>query len=228
MARLDPDNVVPWLHMAYAAQQRNDTGGVAEAVYRASLAGQSRVREFAFADLALSALPADWTARDAMLASARVLQLHAALALPAYQGVVRYCSKERTRDANVQQTCERLALVLIERGDTLVDYGIGRRLGEWAGWSAETVELHNARFEAYMRTARDGDTLASGVAEASGCDGLRRGVRTAYAHARDGERATLQAMVQQAGLSDAAMIERYRAQQQRSAVEAQAAAASAR
>jgi hypothetical protein len=63
MARLDPDNVVPWLHVAVQAAQRQDAQGVAEAVYRASLAHVSRQHEFAFADLALSALPPDWPPR---------------------------------------------------------------------------------------------------------------------------------------------------------------------
>jgi hypothetical protein len=213
LARLDPDNVAPWLWLAAEALQRNDTQGVAEAVYRASLARESRLREFGFADLALSALPADWPPREAMLAGARVLEIHAALALPSYVAVVQHCAKERMQDANLQQTCERLARVLTQRGDTLVDYGIGRRLGERAGWSADVVELHSARLEAYKQTMADGDTLVAGLAESKACHALRRDVRLAYAHARHGERAHVQGEVERLGLSDAVMIERYRAAQ---------------
>jgi hypothetical protein len=210
MARLDPDNVVPWLHMAVQAAQRQDAQGVAEAVYRASLAHVSRQHEFAFADLALSALPPDWPARDAMLASAKVLEIHASLALPSYIPVVQYCAKERMHDANLQQTCDRLARVLMERGDTLIDFGIGRRLGERAGWPADVVELNNARMQAYVKTLSDGDTLASSAPTATGCDALRQGIRTAFEHARYGERASVQEKVRQAGLGDAAMLERLR------------------
>jgi hypothetical protein len=210
MARLDPDNVVPWLHVAVQAAQRQDTQGVAEAVYRASLAHVSRQHEFAFADLALSALPPDWPARDAMLASAKVLEIHASLNLPSYLPVVQYCAKERMHDANLQQTCDRLARVLMERGDTLVDFGIGRRLGERAGWPAEVVELNNARMQAYKRTLSDGDALASSAPISTGCDSLRQGVYTAFEHARYGERASVQEKVRAAGLSDATVLERWR------------------
>jgi hypothetical protein len=210
MARLDPENVVPWLHVAVQAAQRQDAQGVAEAVYRASLAHLSRQHEFAFADLALSALPPDWSARDAMLASAKVLEIHASLALPSYLPVVQYCAKERMHDANLQQTCDRLARVLMERGDTLVDFGIGRRLGERAGWPADAVELNNARMEAYKQTLSDGDTLASNAPTSTSCDALRQGVRTSFEHARYGERASVQEKVRQAGLGDATLLERFR------------------
>jgi hypothetical protein len=210
MARLDPDNVVPWLHVAVQAAQRQDTQAVAEAVYRASLAHVSRQHEFAFADLALSALPPDWPAADAMLASAKVLEIHTSLTLPSYIPVVQYCARERMQDANLQQTCDRLARVLMERGDTLIDFGIGRRLGERAGWPVEVVELNNARMQAYVQTLSDGDTLAANAPSATGCDALRQGVRTAFEHARYGERASVQDKVRAAGLSDATVLERWR------------------
>ena len=212
-ARLDPNNAVPWLQVAGEALQRKDMAGVAEAVYRAALASTSRSREFAFTDVALSALPTDWPARDAMLASARVLEIHASLALPRYIAAVQHCATDRVAaDANLQQTCDRLARGLTERGDTLIDYGIGRRIGERAGWPAEVVELNNARFAAYMRSQTDGDTLASNMGNATGCDAMRRFVRLAFAHSRDGELASVKAEVARLGVSDAVLIERYRAE----------------
>jgi hypothetical protein len=210
MARLDPGNVVPWLHVAAEALQRKDAGGVAEATYRASLATTSRVREFAFADLALSALPADWPPAEAMLAGTRVLEIHASLALPSYLAVVQYCARERMHDSNVQQTCDRLARVLMERGDSLIDYGIGRRLGERAGWPADRVELNDARFAAYTQTRVDGDAMAAALAGSRDCRTLRQGVQAAFAHARYGERASAQLEVERLGLSDSTMLDRLR------------------
>jgi hypothetical protein len=101
--------------------------------------------------------------------------------------------------------------VLTERGDTLVDFGIGRRLGERAGWPPERVELNEARFEAFKQTQTDGDLLASGLASANGCDGLRRSLQLAFAHARVGERAYAQAELARTGMTDAEMLRRYRA-----------------
>jgi hypothetical protein len=210
LARLDPSNVVPWLHVSTEALQRRDAAGVAEAVFRASMATTSRVREFAFADLALSALPADWPPLDAMHAGTRVLEIHAALTLPSYLAVVQYCARERMHDSNVQQTCDRLARLLMQQGDALIDYGIGRRLGERAGWPADQVALNDARFAAYTQTSVDGDAMAAALAGSRDCRSLRQGVQAAFAHARYGERASAQAEVEAAGLSDATLIERYR------------------
>jgi hypothetical protein len=211
MARLDPHNVVPWLRVATEALSRGDLGGVAEATYRASLARESRLREYAFAELALTAIPPDWPPRDVMLASAKVLEIHASLALPGYLAVVRHCAKENMHDSNLQQTCSRLAQVLTTRGDSLVDYAIGRRLGERAGWPAQAVEAHHARLEAFMHTQTDGDTLASSMAQATDCKSLRRGVRLAFAHAHHGERAFAEAELARSGVGEAEILRRYRA-----------------
>jgi hypothetical protein len=211
MARLDPHNVVPWLRVATEALSRGDLGGVAEATYRASLARESRLREYAFAELALTAIPPDWPPRDVMLASAKVLEIHASLALPSYLAVVRHCAKENMHDSNLQQTCSRLAQVLTTRGDSLVDYAIGRRLGERAGWPAQAVEAHHARLEAFMHTQTDGDTLASSMAQATDCKSLRRGVRLAFAHAHHGERAFAEAELARSGVGEAEILRRYRA-----------------
>jgi hypothetical protein len=211
MARLDPLNLVPWLEVANEAAARNDAGGVAEATYRASLAEVSRLRDFRFADLALSAIPDDWSPREVMLAQAKVFDIHISLTLPSYLAVVRYCGKEMMHDANRRETCQRVARVLTAHGETLVDYGIGRRIGEWAGWPAEVVEAHEARFEAYKASLVDGDTLASENTTLSGCGALQRGVQTAFAHAHEGELSYLDGEVARLGWSDADILARHRA-----------------
>ena len=209
MARLDPDNAMPWLQAATESLQRNDAGGVAEAVHRASLARASRLHEFQFTDLALSALPADWPPRESMLAAIKLLEIHAALSLPSYLAAVQYCAAERMPDVNLQQTCDRLARVLMERGDTLVDYGIGRRIGERAGWPAGIVETHNALFEAYKQSLAASAPTNSG--NGKDCRSLRARVQAALAHSRRGERASAQAAVEAAGGSGTVRTDRDRA-----------------
>jgi hypothetical protein len=209
MASLDPLNVVPWLWVAEEASRVGNDQSVVEAVYRASLAKESRLREYAFTSLALSAIPANWPTWDAVFASAHVLQIHAALRLPSYLPMVKYCSAEHARDVNVRQTCDRLAQVLVERGDTLVDHGIGRRLGERAGWPTDKVELLDARHAAYKRLALDGDTLASGSGHGS-CGQLVRNVQLALAHARDGELLYAKARLAESGTTDSETLLQYR------------------
>lgn len=209
MAALDPQNVVPWLWVAEEATRLANAQGVLEAVHRASLAKESRLREYAFAALALAAIPPAWPPWEAVFASAHVLQIHAALRLPSYLPMVKHCSEENTRDANVRQTCDRLAQVLVENGDTLVDHGIGRRIGERAGWAAERVQLLNARHAAYMKAALDGDSLASGSGHGS-CGQLVRNVELALAHALDGERSYVQGRLAESGITDAQLIQPFR------------------
>jgi hypothetical protein len=211
MARLDPLNLVPWLEVANEAAARNDAGGVGEATYRASLAEVSRVREFRFADLALSAIPEDWSPRDAMLAQAKVFDIHIALQLPSYLAVVRFCGRDQMRDANRRETCQRVARVMTEHGETLIDYGIGRRIGDWSGWPADVVEAHEARLEAYKASLVDGDTLASENTTLSGCGALLRGVQTAFAHARYGELKFMNDEIARLGWSDEDILARHRA-----------------
>ena len=113
----------------------------------------------------------------------------------------------------MRQTCDRVAQVLVERGDTLVDHGIGRVLGERAGWPAERVELLAARHHAYTRLALDGDTLAAAVGYGP-CGPLLRGVQLALSHARDGERAYAEALSAVSGLTDAQALLEYRKRRQ--------------
>ena len=216
MAVLDPQNVVPWLWVAEEATRLGNTQGVSEAVYRASLAKESRLREYAFTALAMSAIPADWPPWEAVFASAHVLQIHAALRLPSYEPMVMHCSAVNTLDANVRQTCERLAQVLVERGDTLVDHGIGRRIGERAGWTADRVQLLHARHAAYTRVALEGDSLATGSGHGS-CGQLVRNVQLALAQALDGERSYVQARLAESGTTDTELLLQFRKGQAASA-----------
>ncbi len=209
MAALDPLNLVPWLWVAEDAHRVGNVQGVVEAAYRASLAKESRLREYAFTQLALSTIPADWPTWDAVFASAFVLQVHAELRLPSYLPIVAHCSAESARDVNVRQTCDRLARVLVEAGDTLVDHGIGRRIGERAGWPAERVELLEAHHAAYKKLALDGDTLASDSGHGS-CRQLLRNVRLALAHARDGELPFARARLAESGMTDADALRQFR------------------
>lgn len=209
MAALDSLNVVPWLWVAEEANRVGNAQGVVEATYRASLAKESRLREYAFTQLALSSIPDDWPTWDAVFASAYVLQVHAELRLPSYLPMVAYCSAENARDVNVRQTCDRLARVLVESGDTLVDHGIGRRIGERAGWPAEQVELLEARHAAYRKLALDGDTLASESGHGS-CRQLLLNVQVALAHARDGELPFARARLAESGVTDAEALQQFR------------------
>lgn len=209
MAELDPQNVVPWLWVAEEASRAGNGQGVAEAVYRASLATISRLREYDFTALALAALPADGPHWENVFASAQVLQRHAAISLPSYLPVMQHCSAEQTRDANVRETCGRLAQVLVESGDLLVDHAIGRRLGERAGWPAERLQLLEARQAAFRRLGLDGDTLAAGAGHGP-CGQLARNIRSALTHSLQGERASMVAALAAAGITDETLLLQHR------------------
>jgi hypothetical protein len=224
LARLDPDNAVPWLYLAGAAQQRNDADGVAAALYRASVSQQVTHRQFRYAELALAALPTDMAPANRARATLYIVGRQLAFALPTYKAAASYCSKDAMSDANRQQLCDRLAHVLADKGSTLIDYAIGRRIGEQAGWPAELVENYSARLEAMGRVM---STYLDAPGGPSGCAAMRAGVAKIRDISVRGERFYAESEVQRSGASDADLLVRYREVVERRRAEAVTAAASA-
>lgn len=138
--RLDPDNAAPWLNQAALAQERGDAGAEAEAVYRAVQAQRVDWQTGRLAGLLLAALPpaVSPAVRDKIAIDA--VGTAAAVNLPG--GVVpqRHCSGEALLDANRRQVCEQLATLLVERGRSWLDIGLGRTLGERLGWPPTRLE----------------------------------------------------------------------------------------
>lgn len=143
-ARLDPDNTVPWLHVAADARDRHDTSGLAEAMFRVSRASRSDLRWGSVASLVIARLPAEMPVLDKVALAGEVLAAEAVL--PPFVPLSQYCSVADVRDANRQQICAAAAEVLVNQGRSLVEVSLGAGIGQRVGWSEERLAaLHDER-----------------------------------------------------------------------------------
>ena len=138
-AQLEPDNAVPWLHLAGDAALRND-----EAALRAALLKASRAKTSdSHGSRALQM--AEHTAAHALAAAPRLVYLsqllgvYAALPTPPHMAVSEACSVERLADPARKTLCGDLATMMTERSVSLVELSLGTTIGERAGWPLERV-----------------------------------------------------------------------------------------
>lgn len=137
-ARLDPDNAVPWLHVAADARERRDASATAEALFRVSRAARADAHWGGLTGLVLARLPAELPPLDKVALASEVLAIESALS-PPFVPVSQYCAAAEVRDANRQQTCADVAEVLVNKGSSLVDVALGASIGQRVGWPAERV-----------------------------------------------------------------------------------------
>jgi hypothetical protein len=182
-ALLDPDNAVPWLYEADAAQRRNDLKGVDEALLRAS---QSKtLRPYIETPLRLIDAPAIRSAPPlgAGAALGSLLGISSALPTPNLQLVSRYCAGTTKGAAERTQVCSGLAEVLAERSTVLIGMRLGAVIAERAGWPAERVAAIRTRLSALQQA----QTGAIELKDLYNCAAMERSRRYLSAYARYGE-----------------------------------------
>ena len=135
-ASIDPDNAAPWLYLA--DQVIVGGGDPSEALQRAARARHIHTHWAALHGLVMAAQPPAVPPLERLLMSVEVIGVQAA-EVPPLNATVKYCSTAELRSGNRRQTCEALADLLVNRGDTLLDLGVGRAVGEKLGWSADRV-----------------------------------------------------------------------------------------
>lgn len=144
-ARLDPDNAVPWLHVAADAGDRREAPTAAEAFFRVSRAARSDAHWGAVTGLVLAKLPTDSPILDKVALADEVMAVEAAAPMPLVPAS-QYCGLAEVRDANRQQVCSAMAEVLVYKGSSLMDVALGASIGQRAGWPAERLAaVHDER-----------------------------------------------------------------------------------
>ncbi len=215
-ARIEPDNVVPWMNLVADAQRRNDRSALEAALNRASKARYS--------DLHGDQIPG-LLASDAFAAQSPPVQvqltiwlvgIHAALGFPGYQGISEYCGAAAQADPNRAQTCGDLAATLIEHGRNAVDVSIGGRV-------AEQIESTDPRRSALLDQA---DAIRWQWSEwlksmqqrdhaLYSCDSLQVLRRSAAAQVQLGESGRLRQELAASGVTVSQAAERWRAERRR-------------
>jgi hypothetical protein len=200
---IDPDNAFPWLQLADAAVARRTDPS--EALHRAAQAKVLKSYAGALHGLVMSAQPPNTPVLDRMLMSFDAAD--ASSGAPSFGPVTAFCAAAVLRDVNRRQTCEALAALFVERGDSLVELALGRAIGERLGWPAERL--------AALRDERDA-LLALQVERPAGveplsCAALEK--QTAYFAdvARRGELGALREALRRSGKSIDSLARDYRA-----------------
>lgn len=205
-ARLDAQNAVPWLSLAWMARQRGDAAGVAEAVYRASLARVSDAHAFVVPTTVSQALPADLPPLGRTIALVDAWRVQAAFHLPSHHAAIAYCAEGAVADSNLRQVCDQLAKLLLEQGRAAPDPLAGRTIGERVGWPLEQVQALRDEQNMLLHTAAErarGSTVLS-------CENVTRMTEWAAQAAEMGEFGALRDLLRRSGKSIDQAIAEYR------------------
>jgi hypothetical protein len=205
-ARLEPDNAMPWFAVAEQARAQRDAAAEFEAMHRASHAVKSNPRWSVLASLLLPALPAGLSDRERALITTAVTGADASL-LPVYPAAVsRFCEAPRL-DANRRQTCEALAAVLLDKGLTALDRGVGLAVGRELGWS--TDRLDSLKLEGAVLSDLAVRSLAPENRSGASCADAERLARYAVETGRVGELAAWRELAQRSGKSMQQLADEY-------------------
>jgi hypothetical protein len=139
-AELDPDNAAPWLWLAGEAAQRKDEAALAAALARAARAQTSDLLWPQFGLVIGHAAALSLPPASRMVLLTRVVGVAAAMPIPNYLIVTQFCAPPRGAEPARRQLCSDLATLMTERSSSLMEFAIGIRLGERAGWPAAKVK----------------------------------------------------------------------------------------
>lgn len=135
-ARLEPDNVQPWLALAAEAQQRQDGDAQAQALRRAAFARRSETYAGLLPTLVDRALGTGAPSLGRTLAVSASWGVQAAWVDSHSEQAYAYCTGDGGVAAERLDTCEALAQTLAYRSASLADLGIGLAIGTSLGWPA--------------------------------------------------------------------------------------------
>lgn len=204
-SRLDPDNAAPWLRLATEASARRQPGGVAEALYRASLARTNDTRTAGLLKYALPRMGGDATpfARYNLAVELTALAMSHQ---PSYEAVSAWCDRNTVADGNRRQSCGALGEMLVSKGRTMLDVSYGTSIGERSGLPAERVKALKDETAAAMEIVVG---MSRGDGSMFSCDTIGREMYHFTRLANDGEKASLQALVKQSPDGVAGLAKRY-------------------
>jgi hypothetical protein len=170
-AQMDVDNAVPWLLLAEKAREKHNIEAEADAFSQATKAHKIDSYNDSLYAFSVSEIPKDATPLDQSYFATAVIGIEAATRAVQYTTVSKHCSTDAVRDTNVREQCNTLAELLLAKGTTLLDLGLGIRIGARVGWSPERVndltQQENALMQAIVQSTPTGN------GDLWTCDGVR-------------------------------------------------------
>jgi hypothetical protein len=139
-AELEPDNLQAWLAVADEASGRQDEAAAQAALARAADAGDSRTSwGQAQAVLAHPGLR-DAEPLEMLSVAVDMINIESMASLSGGGMALRLCSEAAGQAGDRMVVCSAIAGVLVERGRTLMDRGMGIALARRSGWAASRIE----------------------------------------------------------------------------------------
>lgn len=207
-ASLDRDNAVPWLLLAGKAHTDHDS-----AAENAAFADAAKARKIDGYNYSLYAysepdLPTDMTALERWFLAIELVGIESGTGQLQYPGASKHCSAEAVLDAGVRQQCDAVAELLVSKGTTLLDLGMGAAIGSRVGWAkvrvAALAEERDALMQSIMEvTPTDNEDLWT-------CDGARRGNAHMAQWARLGEIGAAREALERSGQTVSELAKKHR------------------
>ena len=154
--KIDPDNALPWLATAAAARANGDSWAESSAFARAAQTHKVEDSGESLLGVALGALPAD--VRGFVRASLEIqLAGIAAGQVQPLAEIRRFCSETALQQSQIHDQCAAMAELLVDHGGTLLNFSLGRAVGQSVGWPAAKLDQLAREKDALLRlTALDG------------------------------------------------------------------------
>ena len=205
-AAMEPNNAAPWLAVARAAHTANDVVAENAAFSKAAKATMIDGYAWSLFPNAEALLPVGATPLDRYLLTVYVIGVEASLPLPS---VPMHCSAEAVKDKVVRSQCSALAELMVSKGTTLIELGLGISMGARAGWPANRVEALRQRKEGLMGLMLSRDN-PSNPKDQWTCETIERGNAFMKDWARVGEIGALQLELERSGKTLSELSNDYR------------------
>jgi len=153
--RLDPDNAVPWILTAQAARGKNDAQAEATAFARAAATHKVDNSSDSLLSFGLMELPQDIPPAEKAGLAIELVGYEAAWGGPELSEISRYCSADALRRDEAHKECDAVAELLVNHGGTILNLGLGVRIGERVGWSSERLQEISRERDALIRLLPD-------------------------------------------------------------------------
>jgi hypothetical protein len=152
---IDPDNAVPWLTLANAAERSHDTASEAIDIHRAAAAQRFDNHASSLLALAQPAMPADLTLLDQYYLGSFVTGIQSAMPLP-YGRLIHECSAQAGASSDELKDCGALAEHMLSSARTLFDFSLAIQLGDELGWPQQRLADLRQERSALTMMAMDG------------------------------------------------------------------------
>lgn len=224
-ARMQPNNLIPWLYALQDAQERKDSSGAAEALYRASIATRADEQPGWATVTVMNAVD---PANELELAASYMpsLALPTSIAFAPYGSVAKDCSSPAIQDSNRRQVCEKIADTLLNRSDTAIAQRIGVGMSERLGWDAAKAKALRDESQALINALWWDYHLNTGTEEGwMSCSFVREARRRWRLQSEMGELQSARHLVQASGKTVQQVTQDYVKRQQQKKIEPPVSAA---